>query len=147
MPWDKERFNTLESRILATVAGRRPIVDVPYYVFTYDPGLELICLREFKDLHARLRQKGVQAECFSLAQWMIDTLEALGCLDESFAASEKSNRKMVAEDLERELAQGIVSRLTQTLAGRDVSHCALLIRAGSLFPFVHVSTLLSLIEG
>ncbi|GAG52154.1 unnamed protein product, partial [marine sediment metagenome] len=35
--WDSTRFSQLEERVLATVSGQRPVLDVPYYILPYDP--------------------------------------------------------------------------------------------------------------
>jgi hypothetical protein len=78
---------------------------------------------------------------------MLETLRKLDCLTDSFLKEERSNRKIIFHDLERELPKEIASSLSNHLTGKDFSHCAILIRAGALFPFVHMSNLLSLLEG
>ena len=145
--WDSERFDTLEARIRETVAGKRHVIDVPYYVYLYKPEFELECLREFKNLVLRLRRDGISVEAISLASLMIDSLEYLGCLSEPFLRGEAEKREEISGDLERELAKEISDMLKVKLKGKDVSHCAIILRAGSLFPFVHISTLLGVLEG
>ncbi|MBE0448579.1 MAG: DUF1788 domain-containing protein [Actinobacteria bacterium] len=144
--WDDQRFKKLLDRILATVAGKRPVIDVPYYVYVYEPALEQTALDEFEKLEAMLRAKGVSVETISLATWMIDSLESLGCLAEAFLKQEAKQRDWVKQDLERELTREISSRLKEHLKDKDISHCALFVRAGALFPFVRVSSILSSIE-
>jgi hypothetical protein len=145
--WNKTRFAELEERVIATISGRRPLLDVPYYLFTYDPGLELRCLRECQSLGKRLRAKGHSVQVISLAEWLVDALEALGCLDADFQTLETTERSRVQQDLERELPKLLAERLRQELADKGPTHCAILVRTGALFPFVHVSTLLSAVEG
>jgi len=145
--WNAECFNELESRVVATMRGLRPVIDVPFYIYLYEPRDELICLREFKDLVARLNAKGLSAENVSLSVLMVEALKDLGCLEESILLREDENRFVLSRDLERELPKEITQRLRNNLGGKDVSHCAVLLRASALYPFVHVSSLLSSVEG
>lgn len=145
--WDSTRFSQLEERVLATVSGQRPILDVPYYIFPYDPILELRCLTECQALCHRLKAKGYSAEIISLAAWLVDALACLGCLDGDFPKHEAADRAMIQQDLERELPKLLSERLCVELADKPLAFCAVLVRLGSLFPFVHISTLLSAVEG
>jgi len=145
--WDSTRFSQLEERVLATVSGQRPILDVPYYIFPYDPSLELRCLTECQALCHRLKAKGHPAEVISLAAWLMDALDHLGCLNDDFVKQEAAERPIIQQDLERELPKLLSERLCAELGNKPVSFCAVLVRLGALFPFVHVSTLLSAVEG
>lgn len=145
--WDSKRFKTLESRIRETVTGKRHVFDVPYYIYLYQPELELECLKEFSNLITRLRRDNISAEAISLASLMIDSLETLGCLNDVFLKKENQKREKIREDLERELLNEISERLRTMLKDKNISHCAILLRAGALFPFVHISNLLSRLEG
>ena len=145
--WDSTRFSQLEERVLATVSGQRPLLDVPFYIFPYDPSLELRCLTECQALSHRLRAKGYSAETISLAAWLLDALARLGCLDDDFSKQEAVDQAMIQQDLERELPKLLSERLCSELGDKPLSFCAILTRLGALFPFVHVSTLLSAVEG
>ena len=145
--WDSERFKYLENQVRETVSGKRALIDVPYYIYLYRPELELECIKEFNNLVVRLKRDGVSAEIISLASLIIKSLEHLGCLDESFLKEESRRREEIFEDLERELLREISGRLKKRLKGKDISHCAVLLRAGALFPFIHISSLLTQIEG
>ena len=147
MVWNTECFNELESRVMATMRGLRRVIDVPFYVYLYEPRDELVCLREFRDLAARLNAKGMSAEDISLSALMIESLKELGCLEESVLRSEGDSRSVLARDLGRELPKEIAKRLRSRLGDKEVSHCAVLLRASALYPFVHVSSLLSSVEG
>jgi hypothetical protein len=62
---------------------------------------------------------------------------------------EKSDRRTIFEDLsnlDRGLPSLIANRLINHLKDKDISHCVILLRAGSIFPFVHVSSLLTMLE-
>jgi hypothetical protein len=145
--WDSEKFKLLEMRIKESVAGNRHVSAVPYYVYLYKPELEIECLKEFRNLAMRLSRAGISVETVSLASLMIDSLHFLGCLNDSFSKIEENRRNEIAKDLERELLKEISERLKEKLSKKDVSHCAILLRGGSLFPFVHISSLLSQLEG
>ena len=145
--WDSARFSQLEERVLATVSGQRPLLDVPFYIFPYDPSLELRCLTECQALGHRLKAKGYSAEMISLAAWLLDALARLGCLDDDFSKQEAVDQAMIQQDLERELPKLLSERLCSELGDKPLSFCAILTRLGALFPFVHVSTLLSAVEG
>jgi len=95
---------------------------------------------------SRLGAKGFSAEDISLSALMIEALEALGCLSEFYFGEESKNRDVIAQSLGRELPREIARRLRHLIGERDVSHCTALLRAGALFPFVHVSSLLSSME-
>ncbi len=145
--WDSARFSQLEDRVLATLSGQRPLLDVPYYIFPYDPSLELRCLTECQALCHRLKAKGYSAEMVSLAAWLVDALDRLGCLDDGFLNHEVADRAMIQQDIQRELPKLLSERLWAELGDKPLSFCAVLVRLGSLFPFVHISTLLSAVEG
>ena len=145
--WDSRRLKILEERIRETVSGGRHLIDVPYYIYLYKPELELECIKEFKNLVIRLKRDGISAETISLASIMIKALRDLGCLNEEFLKKENQRRKELCEDLKRELLKEISNRLKEMLKDKDVSHCAILLRAGALFPFIHISSLLTRLEG
>jgi len=147
MSWDNSRFDTLEKRIRECVAGKRHVIDVPYYIYLYEPELEVECLKHIKALISRLRRDGISVELISLSSLMVDALQSLGCLDNSVLKNEEKIREELAEDLKRELLKEIAKRLKEKLKDKDISHCAILTRAGSLFPFVHISSLLTQLEG
>ena len=145
--WDSKKFKKLEIRIRETISGRRNLIDVPYYIYLYKPELELECIKEFKNLVIRLKRDGISAEIISLASLMIKSLDHLGCLNENFLREESRRRDEIYKDLERELLKEIAERLKEILKDKDVSHCAVLLRVGALFPFVHISSLLTRLEG
>ncbi|MEM5866748.1 MAG: DUF1788 domain-containing protein [Candidatus Aenigmatarchaeota archaeon] len=147
MGWNSSKFEKLEMIIKESVAGKRHVIDVPYYIFLYDPELELECLKNLKALASRLRREGISVELMSLSSLMVDALQNLGCLNDSFLKNEEKKREEIAKDLERELLKEISRRLKEKLKDKDISHCVILTRIGSLFPFVHISSLLTQLEG
>jgi hypothetical protein len=147
MVWNIECFKDLESRVIATMRGSRRVIDVPFYVYLYEPRDELICLREFRAFVSRLNAKGMSAESISLSALMIEALRELGCLDKSVLESEDKDRSVLVRDLGRELPREIAKHLRGRFGDKAESHCVILLRASALYPFVHVSSLLSSIEG
>lgn len=143
--WDKKKFEELEEKIKSTAMGDRRM-DVPFYIYLYDPSLERECLKEFNALANRLRVDKIDCEIFSLAQLMLESIGSLD-VDNSFFKLETEKRKGLEKDLERILPDKISNRIKDRLRDKTIEHCAILTRAGALFPFVHVSALLSRIEG
>lgn len=146
MAWDSARFQELERRVIATLRQQR-IVDYPYYRFLYDPSLEIVCLQQFTQLVAQLKAAGFSAEAIWLTTDVLCPawLQLVGSV-EGLARVERDDRQQFAEDLKRELPRLVTTQLSERLHTQPVSHCAVLLRVGALFPFVRVSTLLSNLE-
>lgn len=142
--WDKKRFEELEEKIKSTAKGERHM-DVPFYRYLYDPSLELVCLKEFKALDKRLNKCRIKTKMISLAALMLDSIKSLDSVD-LFFNKEKEEWKSIEEDLKRELGKEILNRVKEEVRNNKLE-CIILTRAGALFPFVHVSTLLSGMEG
>ena len=146
-PWDEEKFELFEKRLIATMNGKRPVVDVPYYIYLYDPAEELRAIDEFQNLERRLKARGYSAEIIWMSELMIKTLERFKFLEPNITQIEKGNRASVKNDLERILPSQIALQLIEKLKHKGVEHCAILLRIGALYPFVRVSSLLNFIEG
>jgi len=146
-PWDADRFVRLEQLVFSTVEGKRPVVGVPYYIFLYNPAEELRAIDEFQNLERRLKAKGFSAETIWMPDLMISALEKFRFLDSDASSLERERRENVKSDLERILPREIASQLKEMLREKKVNCCAILLRCGALYPFVHVSTLLSSLEG
>jgi len=68
---------------------------------------------------------------------------------ENWVKFEKEDRHTVFNDLSdtnKGLISVIAEILIDMLGEKDKSHCAIILRIGSLFPFVHVSSLLTFLE-
>lgn len=146
-PWDNKRFKRLEEVVIATMQGKRPGLDVPYYCFPYDPSEELIALDMFSNFVKRLQAKGLSAEQIWISDLMIKALEELGFLRPKAIKIEFENRDIIESDLKRNMPEKIARSLKEKLSGKDVSHCSVLLRCGALYPFVHVSDLCKFIAG
>jgi len=146
-PWDEKRFRRLEDVVIATMEGKRPVVDVPYYIYLYSPAEELRALDEFQNLERRLKVRGFSAEIVWMPDLMVSALKKFRLLDPEVLSLEREKRVSLRGDLERILPEEIASQLKGKLKAEGVNHCAILLRCGALYPFVHISALLSSLEG
>jgi hypothetical protein len=146
-PWSRRDFEELERRVMATLDGTRPTLDVPYYIFCYPPEEETLALREFSNLEKRLRRKGHSVESLWMSHLMTRILDHYGFLGKESSSPEAEDSVGTMSDLKRLLPDEISEVLVKQLGGHDESHCTLLLRWGALRPFVHVSTVLASLEG
>jgi len=149
MSWDDERFNELERRVLATMKGDYAIADVPFFRFLYGPGdgVEHTCIKEFKKMVKRIGSEEVlSAECLYFSRLLIESLGDLDFLAEDILKNESQERSTFSTDLVNSLPQEISRRLIEHLKTKDRKHCAVLLRLGSLFPFVRISQILQKID-
>jgi hypothetical protein len=144
MAWDKEKMETLKQLVIATMKGLRHTA-VPFYLYSYAPTDEIVCLREFDIMAKELQYQGYSVDCHYLSQLLIEALQNLNYLDEETLNEENQTFLDIEENLRTRLPKELVSLLSAALKG-DRSHCTILLRAGSLYPFVHPSTLLSQME-
>jgi len=149
MSWDEGRFEELERQVLATLRGKYTPPDVPFFRFLYGPGdgVEHTCLSEFKRMVHRINHiEGFSAECIYLSNLLIESLGALGFLDNDVLRKEDKDRSTLRKDLGSNLPREVSARLTDLLKDKDRRHCAVLLRLGSLFPFVRISHILQRID-
>jgi len=146
-PWDEKRFSCLEDKVIAAMEQKSPVIDVPYYVYLYDPVEELRALEEFQNLEHRLKAKGHSAEIIFMSELMVTALERFKLLGPDIFRFERQERAVVMADLQRILPHEIASQLKDKLKGEGVDHCAILLRSGALYPFVRISSLLYSLEG
>ncbi len=106
-----------------------------------------MALERFTNLVRRLKTMNYSAETIWLSEMMVEIFERLKFLDPKGVKAEQVDRNTVKEDLERVLPEELALGLVERLKGKDVTHCAVLLRCGSLFPFVHVSSLLFKLTG
>ena len=146
MNLSKSSFKDLESKIIATLDGRR-VLDVPYYRYIYPPEKEKLCIDLFENFCDILKRKKYSAETVYISEILVEALKNLGFLSESLLKVEEQNLKEIEENLEDVLAKEVIGILKDRLNDKDISHCAIILRIGSIFPFIHVSELLSKMEG
>jgi len=146
MVWDPERFRRLEREVAETLAGNRPMKDSPYYIYLYHPRDEAETIENFTNLASRIK-KTYSAETIWLSDILRDTIRLLGLDKPGGWEIERDRRDEVERDLRRVLPEEITRRLKESLRDKETSHCAILLRYGSLLPFVHLKSLLPSIEG
>jgi len=146
-PWNEKRLGRLEDTIITTMEQKSPVIDVPYYVYLYDPAEELRALEELQNLERRLKVRGYSAEIIWMSELMVTALKRFNLLGPDILHVERQERATVKEDLQRILTNEIASQLKDKLKDEGVDHCAILLRSGALYPFVRVSSLLYSLEG
>jgi hypothetical protein len=155
MTWDSSSFDALRAEVEASVRGARPVGGVPFYVYLYDPTEEVRCLRQFEAAARALANAASRVQSIYLGQILERALRATLYLGAGGKRAEARDRTALLQELSR--PNGLPSRITETLlAGIDgvceplrggtQDSCAILLRAGALFPFVHVSQLLNALE-
>lgn len=146
MVFDPGRFRKLETEITQTLDGKRPLKDLPYYIYLYSPRDEAEAIENFTNLASRLDQKH-SAETIWLSEILTHTIKRLGLDTPGGREIEREHRDEVNRDLCRVLPEEITSSLKERLRDKERDHCAILLRYGSLLPFVHLKSLLPSIEG
>lgn len=153
MAWP-EVMQKLETEIEGHFKGTfRPRDNVPFFRVQYPPQEEREALRQFRNLAERLRKKNWQARCVSLTEisqkafehllntQTNDLLEKLRSLEGKRERSEL--QKQLCEHLPSELAKAVKECLTDM----PREGVAILLRMGSLYPFVRSSSIESKLEG
>lgn len=147
MPLNRENFRKLEERVERTLEGKSPLMEVPYYVCVYHPKDELEVLESFSNMVRRLRRKGFSSEIIKLSDLMIKVLAHRGLLSQEVIEKEEDTREELERDIRRALSEDLVDLLRDRLKDRDPGHCAVLLRYGALWPFIHLSYIFLSIEG
>lgn len=146
MSLSKENFEDLKLKVIATLDGRR-VLDVPYYRYLYPPSKEILCIRMFEEFSDILNKNGYSAETIYLSEIVIKALDNLGFLSKSNTEVEEENYDEIENNLKEVLVDEVVDIMKEQLQDKDISYCAIFLRTGSIFPFIHVSELLSKMEG
>lgn len=148
MNWNKSGFKELEKRIMLIAENKKLVLDVPFIRFHYDPELELYCISELIELSKRLGAKDCSCELIWANELLLDALRRIDTI-ENWAKFEKNDKQIVYKDLSdsnKGLTSIIAEILSDKLGRKHPSHCAIILRVGSLFPFVHISSLLTRLE-
>lgn len=146
MPLNRKKFATFEQRLMETLRGKTALLEVPYYICLYHPKDELDTLDCFNNMVLRLTNKGFSAETMYFSQLMLDGLTASGLLSPEILEEEEQTRSAFERSVRNTLPEQLVEALKKKLADRDVSHCAVLLRVGALYPFVHLKYILQSID-
>ena len=146
MPLNRESFAKFEERLIETLKGKTALLEVPYYICLYHPKDELDALECFNNMVFRLNNKGFSAEVASFSQLMLDGLSESGLLSPEILGEEEQKRGELERSIRNRLPEQIVEALKERLENKDVGHCAVLLRIGALYPFVHLKYILQSID-
>jgi len=144
VPLKRNKFVQFEERLFDTLMGRTPLMEVPYYVCYYNPKDEVEVQEEFSNLCRRVETRGFSSEEISFSKLMIEIMEREGII--KALDNEEQLREDLEKTLRRRLLPEMVKALKEKLGGKTVAHCAVLMRYGATWPFLHLSHLLSSIE-
>lgn len=122
-------------------------MEVPYYVCLYNPRDELEILVNFTNLALRIQNKGYSCSNINLAKIMIEVLSKAGLLSDNILDKEELLRDSLDGDIRRVLSTELINHLKLELEEKKIDHCAILLRYGSLWPFVHLSYIFQSFEG
>lgn len=154
MPWDSNAFDRLKDEVEASTRGRVPSTGVPFFVYLYDPTDERRCLRACEQLAAALGGSS-SVQTVYLGQLLAHVLRNTLYLSAAGRQAEERAPERVLRELSRpaglpamltsSLLDG-VDGLVSPLRGGGQDRVAVLLRAGALYPFAHVSQLLNGLE-
>ena len=146
MPLNRENFQKFEDKLFLTLQGKNPM-EVPYFICLYHPKDEMEVMDTFSNLALRIKNKGFTVETFFLSKMMIEILSKFDLLSFEILDKEEQIREDLGRDLKRILSDEMVEVLKERLRDKDVHHCAILLRYGALWPFVHLSYIFQSIDG
>ena len=154
MPWDNERFQNLKEQVARSLQGKPSPLGIPFYLYTYSPEDETVCIREFQGLERFFRNEGFHVQIIYLGQVLSHVLKQTPYLSPIGVEIEKQSRDKLEKELTRYLPEKVskalllgIPGLFEPLKGGEQSKGVFLLRAGALFPFVHVSQILAYLEG
>lgn len=155
MPWDRASFDLLRSDVESSVRGARPPGGVPFFLYLYEPREEVRCLSQFRAAARALEGSASEVQTIYLGRLLAEVLRGTLYLGEAGRRAEARDRRALLRELSR--PEGLPSRVTTALLdgiddvctgirGGSQDRCAFLLRAGALYPFVHVSQILDALE-
>lgn len=145
--WKEPVFRELTDRLLYALETQ---IYSEVFLFVYDPSLEQVSLKESERLCKLLIGKRFTAEVISLEDlisnaidWLGSTLGGIEKLWQLEAEDSDSFLNLWTDQMQRSLSK----RLFDILAPKSYTHCALLVRAGCLYPYLHPSDLINSLRG
>jgi hypothetical protein len=154
VPWDSNAFDRLKDEVEASVRGRTPSTGVPFFLYLYEPAEETRCLRACEQLAMALGGL-TTVQTVYLGELLAHVLRNTLYLTADGRQAEKRAPERVVRELSRpaglpamltsSLLDG-VDGLVSPLRGGSQDRVAVLLRAGALYPFAHVSQLLNGLE-
>jgi len=153
MSWDKESFCKLAKQVKSSLKGKLSLAGVSFYIYVYNPQEENRCLREFKNLANQFKNEGFFIQTIYLGELLSHVLKDLPYLQPEGKEIEREQRENLRKELANILPEKISGYLLNGIPGKfypikgaELNQGTFLLRAGALFPFVHVSQILALLE-
>ena len=158
MVWDRGRFDELCQGIEACARGVRPSSGTPFFLYAYDPIEERRCIEHMRKLASSLKPLGFEANVVWMGRLMSQVLQARGYTATQLRLLEGEDRELLLsseEGLSRpqggladDLADALLSGKhgVRAMEGGSPKDVTFLLRTGALYPFVHVSEILSRLE-
>lgn len=125
--------------------------DMPYALFRYDPEAEFQLRRELTMLCTRLEQAGKRVVRISLAECLVESMEAVQPLDDWYEAERRRGTEVVIDTIHATLSEH--APLVDLVAARmpedpdPLTDVVLINRAGALFPAYRTFSLLEQLKG
>lgn len=125
--------------------------DMPYALFRYDPEDEFRLRRELTMLCTRLGQKGKRVLRISLADCLVESMEAVRPLDDWYDAERRHGTDVLIDTIHATLADH--APLVDLVADRmpdepdPLTDIVLISRTGALFPAYRTFSLLEQLKG
>ena len=153
MTWEMDSFNELVESLKLSLNGKSSPVGVPFFIYVYNPKEEKDCIRKFVNLGQGFGNQGFKIKLVYLGKLLATILKDMPYLKPEGKELENKYR----ENLRKELAHTLPEKISEVLLrgipgefeglrGGEQSEGVFLLRAGSLFPFVHISQILTFLE-
>lgn len=140
----QDKFYKLEEVLTKDSNSIKVHSGVPFVLLVYDPGDEYLVNQQKTVLFHKLDDLRIKYIEVPLNKKIFEWLEEKGLLQEAFHL-EETKKKELTKQLSAILKSKIVASLAQ-LSGKDPESIMFLSRAGSLYPFLRVSAILSELE-
>ncbi len=155
MPWDSASFDLLRSEVDASLRGARPPGGVPFFLYVYDPTEEVQCLRRFDRVARMFQGLEFHVQVVYMGLLIARVLQRTLYLSEVGKQAEARNPSALLRELSR--PNGLPSRVAlallegvegvcEPLQDGSQNRCAILLRAGAAYPFLHISQILDALE-
>lgn len=158
MTWNRERFSEFQRRVKECVQGRRPASGTTFFLYVYDPTEERRCIENMKQFASTLQRDGHTVHIVWTGQLMARILAKRGYAPEVLREIEGKSRERLldpssglsrpkgglADDLAEALLKGMHE--APSLSGGSQDEVVFLLRTGALYPFIHISQIMSKLE-
>jgi len=145
----QDKFYTLQDLLIKNPESIATHTGIPFVLLIYNPQDEYICQQLKNDTFQKLKDRAIKYVDIHLNKKIFEWLEEEGVLEQSFQIEASARTASNKEDLTNQLASIIKEKLIAhiiEISNQDSNQIIFLSRAGSLYPFVRVSNILSELE-